>query len=85
MHNRPVTALRKLACMQGNDRAVVYGECRDIDGHEVVGEPAWLMLRDKGDCPRWHGAYFTTILIVTFCVFLLWLVSPLEVTATVRV
>ena len=34
---------------------------------------------------RWHGAYFTTILIVTFCVFLLWFVSPLEVTATVRV
>ena len=54
MHNRPVTALRKLACMQGNDEAVVYGECRDIDGHEVAGEPAWLMLRDKGDCPRCH-------------------------------
>ena len=32
MHNRPVIALRKLACMQGNDGAVVYGECRDIDG-----------------------------------------------------
>ena len=32
MHNRPVTALRKLACMQGNDGAVVYGERRDIDG-----------------------------------------------------
>ena len=31
MHNRPVTALRKLACMQGNDEAVVYGERRDID------------------------------------------------------
>ena len=55
MHNRPVTALRKLACMQGNDGAVVYGECRDIDGHEVAGEPAWLMLRDKRDCPLCHA------------------------------
>ena len=43
MHNRPVTALRKLACMQGNDEAVVYGERRDIDSHEVAGEAAWLM------------------------------------------
>ena len=54
MHNRLVIALRKLACMQGNDEAIVYGERRDIDGHEVAGEPAWLMLRDKGDCPRCH-------------------------------
>ena len=55
MHNHPVTALRKLACMQGNDGAVVYGECRDIDGHEVAGEPAWLMLRDNRDCPLCHA------------------------------
>ena len=32
MHNCLVIALRKLACGQGNDEAVVYGECRDIDG-----------------------------------------------------
>ena len=32
MQNRPVIALRKLACRQNNDEAVLYGECRDIDG-----------------------------------------------------
>ena len=37
--------------------AVVYGECRDIDGHEVAGEPAWLMLRDNGDCPLCHTLF----------------------------
>ena len=54
MHNRPVTALRKLACMQGNDGAVVYGECRDIDNHEVVGEVGM--------------AHFWTVPFVTFVV-----------------
>ena len=38
MHNSLVIALRKLACRHSNDEAVVYGECRDIDNHEVVGE-----------------------------------------------
>lgn len=38
MHNGLVIALRKLACRHSNDEAVVYGECRDIDNHEVVGE-----------------------------------------------
>ena len=38
MHNGLVIALRKLACRHSNDETVVYGECRDIDNHEVVGE-----------------------------------------------
>ncbi len=53
MHNGLVIALRKLACRHSNDEDVVYGECRDIDNHEVVGEFGMAHC-DRRDCPLCH-------------------------------